>query len=134
MKTLLSARFLVTALGLILAVLALGGCATAPQIDWNARVGSYTYDQAVVDFGPPDRQARLSDRSQVVEWQTQRGYTETYYPPAWGWGYDGWRHRYYGGYYGGYYGPPMTTYMPGSRLRLVFGPDGKLRSWKKILQ
>lgn len=44
------------------------GCATKPKVDWNSRIGSYTYDQAVVELGPPDRQARLSDGRNVAEW------------------------------------------------------------------
>jgi len=49
------------------------GCATKPKTDWNARVGNYTYDQAVVEMGPPDRQSTLSDGRKVAEWVT--GYT-----------------------------------------------------------
>src|ERR1043166_8539424 len=51
------------------------GCATTPKIDWNSRIGSYTYDQAVLEFGPPDRAATLTDGTRVVEWITARGYT-----------------------------------------------------------
>jgi len=43
------------------------GCVTH-RIDWNARVGSYTYDQAVVELGPPDKQAKLTDGRTVDEW------------------------------------------------------------------
>ena len=46
------------------------GCATKPKTDWNARVGNYTYDQAVVELGPPDRQSTLSDGRKVAEWVT----------------------------------------------------------------
>ncbi len=42
----------------------LAGCAT--PINWQARVGVYTYDQAVIDYGPPMAFATLSDRSTVV--------------------------------------------------------------------
>jgi hypothetical protein len=113
--------------GLCLALALLAGCATGPKIDWNARIGSYTYDQAVIDFGPPDRQAKLADGTQVVEWLTQRGYAETYYGPYYPYYYDGFRHRYYG-----YYPVPMTTTMPDVYLHLVFGPDGRLMSWKRM--
>ena len=34
----------------LVAILALAGCAT-PRIDWTARMGHYSYDQAVKDFG-----------------------------------------------------------------------------------
>jgi hypothetical protein len=42
----------------------LAGCAT--PINWQARVGVYTYDQAVTDYGPPMAFATLSDHSTVT--------------------------------------------------------------------
>ena len=36
------------------------GCATT-GVDWAVRVGNYTFDQAVVELGPPDKQAKLQD-------------------------------------------------------------------------
>ena len=44
------------------------GCKSTPRVDWDARVGNYTYDQAVVELGPPDRTARLSTGETVAEW------------------------------------------------------------------
>lgn len=119
MKTLLSLR----ALALGLALFTLAGCATHHKVDWSARVGHYTFDQAVADLGPPAKQARLTDGTLVAEWQTERGYAQTYYTP-----YPGYRHR----YYGGYYAMPTTTYSPDVFLRLTFGPDGQLTAWKKV--
>jgi hypothetical protein len=119
MKTFLP--FCILTLGLLLA--GLTGCATRQKIDWSARVGNYTFDQAVLDFGPPTKQAKLTDGTLVAEWQTQRGYAQTYYPPA-----PGYRHRYYS-----YYNAPVTTYSPDAYLRLTFGPDGVLQAWKKIV-
>ena len=113
---------------LVLALLAFAGCATHPKIDWSARIGHYNFDQAVVEFGPPAKQARLADGTLVAEWQTQRGYTQTYYTSHYGPHY-GYRHR----YYGGYYGMPVTTTSPDVFLRLTFGPDGQLSAWKKIV-
>jgi hypothetical protein len=46
------------------------GCATNPPVDWQARVGTYTYDQAVTDLGPPDSQAKLTDGDTVAKWIT----------------------------------------------------------------
>src|SRR5437879_3047621 len=59
--------------GLPLALLGLvpAGCQTAPKVDWNSRVGAYTYDQAVSDLGPPDKSAKLSDGKTVAEWVTR---------------------------------------------------------------
>jgi hypothetical protein len=109
------------AMGLLLAGL-LAGCATQ-KIDWAARVGHFTFDQAVLQFGPPDKQAKLSDGVLVAEWLTSRGYSQTY--AGYGYGYPRW---YYGPMYPGY----VETYSPDYFLRLIFGPDGQLQSWKKF--
>ena len=103
-------------------LLLLAGCAT-PRIDWSARVGYYTYDQAVMDYGPADRTTRLSDGSTVAEWLMRRGeVVVTPEPYLWGPGY----------YY--YPAPPMyyQTYVPARVLRLVFAADGKLKAWKEF--
>lgn len=52
-------------LGLLVLV---AGCRSTPKIDWNSRVGTYTYDQAVTELGPPDKSAKLSDGRTVAEW------------------------------------------------------------------
>ncbi len=57
---------------LVLAALVTAGCATTKPIDWNSRVGTYTFDQAVTELGPPDKQAKLSDGKCVAEWITHR--------------------------------------------------------------
>jgi hypothetical protein len=99
------------------------GCAT-PKIDWSSRVGTYTYDQAVLEFGPPDKYAKLTDGSLVVEWLTRRGYTYTYSPMGYGY--------WYGPFYPGpaYY---MDTFnSPDCFLRLTFDPAGHLKAWKRF--
>jgi hypothetical protein len=48
------------------------GCKSTPKVDWNSRVGSYTFDQAVNDMGPPDKQTKTSDGTTVAEWVTRR--------------------------------------------------------------
>jgi hypothetical protein len=53
-----------------LLLITLAGCKSTPRIDWDSRVGHYTYDQAVLDLGPPDRETTLSDSSRVAEWVT----------------------------------------------------------------
>jgi hypothetical protein len=60
---------------LMVLALALGlftGCQTKPAVDWNARVGTYTFDQAVAELGPPDRQTKLGDDKTVAQWITHR--------------------------------------------------------------
>ena len=106
---------------LLLACALVGGCA-GPKIDWQARVGVYTYDQAVVELGPPDKSAKLSDGSTVADWLTQRGQVVVSPDPYFfGPGYI----------YGPF--PPMysQTYMPARFLRLTFDANQKLKAWKK---
>jgi len=106
----------------MLAALALAGCVTQ-TIDWSARVGNYTYDQAVTELGPPDKSAKLTDGTVVADWLTHRAQTivapEPYFAPP-----------------GCYFGPltPMRTEtcVPARYLRLTFGADGKLKTWKEL--
>ena len=95
--------------GLFAAALMLTGCATN-KIDWNTRVGNYTFDDAVAELGVPDRQATLTDGSIVAEWLQRRG-------GAYGTAYHSRWSRFH-------------TYdvheFPDSYLRLVFGPDRQL--------
>ncbi len=105
-----------------LVALALSGCVTQ-TIDWSARVGNYTCDQAVMELGPPDKSAKLTDGTTVANWLTRRGQIivapEPYFAPP-----------------GCYYSPftPMyfETYVPARCLRLTFGADGKLTAWKEF--
>jgi hypothetical protein len=105
-----------------LASLLFAGCVTQ-TVDWQARVGQYTRDQAVTDLGPPDKSAKLSDGTVVDEWLTQSSRVIVAPEP------------YFLGR-GGYFGPETPgyteTYVPDYFLRLTFGPDGKLRAWKTV--
>ena len=58
-------------LAMMLAALVLAGCVTQ-KIDWPARVGNYTHDQAVTELGPPDKSAKLTDGTVVADWLTHR--------------------------------------------------------------
>jgi hypothetical protein len=108
-----------------LAALALAGCVTQ-RVDWTVRMGHYSYDQAVKDFGPPDKYAKLTDGTVIAEWLTQRGRVivqpETFYPGPYGAG-----------------GPMPTTmysemYAPNYYMRLSFAPDGLLEAYKDIVR
>jgi hypothetical protein len=118
----------VVPVGLILLLLFLAGC-TSTKTLWNSRIGVYTFDTAVVEWGPPDKAAALSDGTMVAEWMTQRGapggFTTPYYayPPL-----STHRHHYS-------WGPPLYYYDPPSPdffLRLTFAPDGYLRAWQRV--
>ena len=113
---------------MVLFVVALAGCA-GPKIDWSTRVGSYTFDDAVHEMGPPERQATLSDGSKVIDWVTERGFRNG---PA---GF-GSRFHYPGRY--GYYDPSLSTQFetrsPDRIVRLTFTADGKLKEAKRVVQ
>src|SRR5262245_26370868 len=69
MNTLLSCtRKGVLPIAFLAVALTLVGCKTTPPVDWDSRVGTFTYDQAVAELGVPDRTAKLSDGSTIAEW------------------------------------------------------------------
>ena len=108
----------------LLTALVLTGCATTPNIDWAARVGNYTYDQAVLELGPPDKSAKLNDGIIVANWLTRQGYA-----------YSSSGAPVYGYYSRGPLMPTYTqSYAPSFYLRLTFAADGKLTAWKKYAQ
>ena len=106
----------------ILAMLALfvvAGCVTTQKIDWPSRVGHYTYDQAVAEFGKPGDTTRSADGGTIAIWMIQHG-RGAGSPAA----------------PGGYAGPLMPTmgapYSPSYYMRLVFGPDGWLKEHREF--
>jgi len=106
----------------VLLALALMGCASHPKVDWNSRIGSFTYDQAVLELGPPAAHTRLDDGTVVAEWFLSHGSQFSF----------GVGTGFYGSSTGVGVGQSVTTTPPGNYLRLVFGPDGRLREWKKV--
>jgi hypothetical protein len=110
---------------LALVMLCLGaGCATH-RIDWQSRIGNYTYDQALTELGPPDKSAKLTDGSVVADWLTQHSQVflapgaTTFYP--------------YGPGGIGMVGSQATAInTPDYYLRLTFDPAGKLKTWKNF--
>ncbi len=118
-----------------MALLAIGvwltGCATTSRVDWNARVGVYTYDQAVIDLGPPDKMATLSDGTVVAEWMTSRG---RYYGSSAAYGYYGAPYGRYGVSPGFVMAPQYLDQGPDKFLRLVFDSGKVLVSWKGFMK
>ena len=102
---------------------AMTGCATGPTIDWESRIGNYTYDEAVLEYGPPDKKETLSDGTIVAEWLVRKGH---YHGHVTGFGGYTYSHRY----------PRLHSYhavpTPDRYLRLKFGPDGKLQSHRRV--
>ncbi|MFM8469770.1 MAG: hypothetical protein ACKODH_07355 [Limisphaerales bacterium] len=91
-------------------------CTTTPTIDWDARVGSYTFDGAVRDMGPPEKSANLADGTRVADWLVARGRNNPIYHSF----PDGRVIRTEG------------VRDPDRLLRLTFAPDGRLKEWKRV--
>ena len=102
--------------------LVFAGCKSTPTVDWNSRIGNYTYDQAVAEFGPPDKTAKLSDGKTVADWIKYSHGGGVSFGVGTG---------YYGGHTGMGTGVGTSTGYPDRVLRLTFGPDGKLMDFKK---
>ena len=49
------------------ATLLFTGCATN-QVNWDSRVGNFTYDQAVAQLGMPDHTTTLPDGRTAADW------------------------------------------------------------------
>lgn len=106
----------------LLSVLLLAaGCASG-KTDWPARVGNYTYDNAVKELGPPDKTETLSDGGRVADWFVTRrgGMTVSLGLASFGANTA--------------VGTGTTLGTVGARptLRLTFGPDGKLVSAQEV--
>lgn len=106
---------------LALAALVAAGCATTKPIDWNSRVGSYTFDQAVTELGPPDKQAGLSDGKTVAQWITRRSGGTSF---SVGTGF-------YGGNTGVGVGQTVGTGYSDRVLTLTFSTNHVLAAWSK---
>lgn len=106
---------------LLALILSLGfaACATVPKIDWASRVGNYSWDNAVRELGPPDKDARLSDGSRVSEWLTDRGRPTSILVGG------GYRYRHSVGLV------HDVVQSPDYYLRLSFDTNGTLIDWKK---
>lgn len=115
----LSGGAFIVVVGLVL----FAGCATS-SIDWSSRLGHYSFDQAVLEFGPPDKQQTLKDGTLVAEWLTGRGYDQVY---SVGGAYGA------RGHFGSHFAPVyVDARAPDYFLRLTFGPDSQLAAWKKF--
>ena len=93
----------------------LAGCQTTPAVDWNGRVGNYTYDQCVAELGLPDKENTLSDGKISYQWITLHGGTRVVTNGG------------YTGATGGMgTGQPMVQAYQDHILELTFDREGKL--------
>lgn len=95
------------------------GCATN-RIDWQSRIGTYTYDQAVLELGPPENIAELTDGTRVGDWLTSRGRRS-------GGGSFFIGRGYMLHHYPDYEGPDYY-------MRLTFDPQGRLTAARRVLK
>jgi hypothetical protein len=124
MKMNLAAKFSLLVVFTLVAAFLIG-CKSTPPIDWDSRIGTYTYDQAVTDLGPPDKQAKLTDGKTVAEWITHRsGGTGLSIGTGF---FSG------GGGIGTGVGVSQSVGSGSSNkvLKLTFGTDNKLVAWSK---
>jgi hypothetical protein len=119
MKTNALGRWIATVISVALTSWILSGCASKPKVDWNSRVGTYTFDDAVREMGPPDRSTKLSDGSTVAEWYRGRRPSMSF-----GVGMGSYGH-------GGGVGVGQSVGTGGDAIftRLTFGPEGGLREY-----
>ena len=96
------------------------GCAGRGP-DWNARIGTMTYDEALLELGPPSSVASLTDGTRVAEWLQ---YSSRVYSAP-GAAVGGW-----GPYWG--WGAPSVSSTPSVYLLLTFAPDGKLSAERRV--
>lgn len=111
---------------LLLAVFGLmfvGCSSTKSKVDWNARVGNFTYDQAIIELGPPDKSAKFNDGKTMASWIVGHSTGGTGLTVG-------------TGFYGGGAGIGVSQGIGSSSsydrvLTLTFDKDGKLESYKK---
>jgi hypothetical protein len=119
-----------TSLSLILLLVLAGGCASAPKtsvkdIDWRSRMGTYTYEQALAEFGEPNVIGESSE-GRTAEWVLQQSL-----PVTFGFGFGT-------GSYGDHtstgvgVGTSVSPPPSGEYLRLRFDKDDKLAEWSKV--
>ena len=117
MKAILAAKLSALAL-LFFAAAFMTGCQTTPvAVDWNSRVGTYTYDQCVAELGLPDKENTLSDGKIAYQWITLHGGTRILNNGSYGGSADGM----------GAAQPMVQTYRD-HVLELTFDKNGKLVS------
>ena len=101
-------------------IIVFAGCATQ-RVDWSSRVGTYTFDQAVVELGPPDKQQKLTVGRNVAEWISRTGT-------------GGVTTAVGTGFYNGGGGVSFLQTSPSfyeSKLRLTFGTNHVLSAWSR---
>lgn len=102
----------------------LAGCASneTPSVDWNSRVGNYTYDQAKTELGAPSDSKNLPQGGTVVEWLTRRNAGNSGMTPFRAGGVDQPN------------GQALTSLPKSEYLVLTFDGGGKLTKWERVVR
>ena len=109
-------------LSFIVLLLLVGSCASGPKVtvedsEWGARIGKYTYEEALAELGEPQMIGESSE-GKIAEWVLRQS-------PAFSMGFG------FGGAGVGV-GTSVSPPPSGEYLRLRFGRDGKLAEWTKV--
>ncbi len=114
---------------IIVIIFLAGACASGPKInvsdaEWKGRIGTYTYEQALAELGPPNAVGE-SNEGKTAEWVIRQS-------PATSFSFGVGRGSYGGGTAAGV-GAGTTVSPPpsGEYLRLRFDKNGKLAEWTK---
>jgi len=106
----------------IVLLLLVGSCASRPRVtvednEWGARIGKYTYEEALTELGEPQMIGESSE-GKIAEWVLRQS-------PAFSMGF---------GFASGGAGVGTLVSPPpsGEYLRLRFDRDGKLAEWTKV--
>jgi hypothetical protein len=96
-----------------------------PNINWNERIGSYTYEQALAEIGKPDVIAESSE-GRTADWILKRS-------PQMSFGV-GLGSGVYGSHVGTGVGVGTSVSPPphGEYLHLTFDSEGKLKAWSRV--
>jgi hypothetical protein len=129
---------------LLAAILALAGCASSSsssssgtakpakpvkvdpkKVNWSEHIGTYTFDQAMVELGKPAVVGE-SSAGKNAEWVLSRSPQMSF-----GFGIGGGSYG-SGGGVGVGVGTGISPPPHGEYLRLTFDPGGKLKEWTKV--
>jgi len=109
------------------------GCASSSKsskpdpktVNWNERIGAYTFEQAVTDMGKPAVVSE-SNEGRSAEWVLRRSPRMSF-----GFGVGTGSYGSHGGVGVGV-GSSVSPPPSGEYLQLNFGTDGQLRAWSKV--
>ncbi len=123
MKTIFSVlRLVLFALMLLIPIAGIVGCKSTPKVDWQSRVGSFTYDQAVTELGPPDKVATISDGRKIADWVRRSRRSGLSFGVGTGFSTGG---------VGVGVGQSVGTSSRDQVLRLTFNAENRLVDWSK---